>query len=103
MHDGLSEAKTILAPRPGVQRIFLVLTDGHPDDPNSTMTLAKTIRARGARIITVGVGNQVDPTFLTAMASSPADFHYCTGSLELEGTFLNVATLLSGGAAATIG
>ena len=102
MHSGLNEAKTLLTENPGVQRIFLVLTDGHPDDPNSTMHLAKDIRSKGARIITVGVGQQVDQDFLSSMASSPSDFHFCSGSFELEGTFLNVATQLSRDASPTL-
>ena len=46
-------------------------------------------------MITVGVGDMIDQGFLKAMASTPADFHFCNDSVEPEGAFLNVATLLA--------
>lgn len=95
MCQGLHDAQNSLAMLPGVKRIYLLMTDGHPDDPESTMDLCRQIRANGARMITVGVGDKVDQGFLKSMASTPADFHYCNDSIELEGTFLNVATLLA--------
>ena len=95
MRQGLQDAQETLSFLPGVKRIYLILTDGHPDDPTGTMKLCQQIRANGARMITVGVGDRVDQDFLKEMASSPNDFHFCNDSIELEGAFLNVATLLA--------
>ncbi|MEQ1564424.1 MAG: Hsp70 family protein [Myxococcota bacterium] len=95
MSEGLHDAGNLLRPRAGVQRVFVVMTDGHPDDPDATLKKIHDLRASGARIITVGVGNQVQQDFLSSLASGPSDFHYCDESLELEGTFINLATQLS--------
>ncbi|MEQ1503747.1 MAG: Hsp70 family protein [Myxococcota bacterium] len=95
MSEGLREANGLLRPRAGVQRVFVVMTDGHPDDPDATVKRIHDLRVSGARIITVGVGNQVQRDFLSSLASGPTDFHFCNESLELEGTFINLATELS--------
>jgi hypothetical protein len=71
------------------------MTDGHPDDPEATLKQIHDLRASGARVITVGVGDQVQRDFLSSLASGPQDFHFCNESLELEGTFINLATELS--------
>ncbi len=95
MSEGLYEARNLLRPRAGVQRVFVVMTDGHPDDPDATLKQIHDLRASGARVITVGVGDQVHRDFLSSLASGPQDFHFCNESLELEGTFINLATELS--------
>ena len=95
MSEGLREAGGLLRPRAGVQRVFVVMTDGHPDDPDATVKRIHDLRVSGARIITVRVGNQVQRDFLSGLASGPTDFHFCNESLELEGTFINLATELS--------
>ena len=96
MSEGLQDARELLKARAGVQRIFVVMTDGHPDDPESTVAEVHRLRASGARIVTIGVGDQVQRDFLESLASRPTDFHFCGESLELEGTFINLATELSG-------
>lgn len=96
--EGLAHARDLMKGRAGVQRVVVILTDGHPDDPAAATAEANRIRASGGRIITVGVGNQVRPDFLRSLASRPDDYHYCNESLELQGTFINLATELGGGA-----
>jgi len=96
LSEGLYDARNLLRPRAGVQRVFVVMTDGHPDDPEGTLKQVHDLRASGARIITIGVGDQVDPEFLGSLASGPSDYHFCSEALELEGTFINLATELSG-------
>lgn len=96
MSEGLSDARNLLRPRAGVQRVFVVLTDGHPDDPDATVAEVHRLRTSGARIIAIGVGSQVEQEFLSSLASGPNDYHFCNESLELEGTFINLATELSG-------
>jgi Mg-chelatase subunit ChlD len=95
MAEGLADARNLLRPRAGVQRVFLVMTDGHPDDPDEVVKEIHKLRTSGARIITIGVGDEVQHDFLAALASGPSDFHFCNESLELEGTFINLATELS--------
>ena len=96
MGEGLHEARDLLRPRAGVQRVFVVMTDGHPDDPDQTTAEVHRLRTSGARLITIGVGDQVQQEFLRSLASQPNDFHFCGESLQLEGTFINLATQLAG-------
>ncbi|MBN2799622.1 MAG: Hsp70 family protein [Deltaproteobacteria bacterium] len=96
MSDGLYDARNLIRPKAGVQRVFLILTDGHPDDPDGTTSEIHRLRTSGARVITVGVGSLVQQDFLRSLASRPADYHFCGESLELEGTFINLATQLAG-------
>jgi molecular chaperone DnaK len=97
LSDGLHDGRDLLRPRAGVQRVFVIMTDGHPDDPDETIAEVHRIKASGARIITIGVGDQVQHDFLRSLASQPDDYHFCSESLELQGTFINLATELAGG------
>lgn len=94
--EGLASARELMKTRAGVQRVFVVLTDGHPDDPEAAVTEAHRIRTNGGRIVTIGVGQHVRPEFLTSLASRPEDYHFCSESVELQGTFINLATELAG-------
>ena len=95
---GLAQARAALKQSTGVQKVYVVLTDGHPDDPEGTIEECHRIRRTGGRIITVGVGRQVQQDYLRGLCSSPSDYHHCDQSIELEGTFINLATELSDGA-----
>jgi uncharacterized protein YegL len=74
--------------------VFVVVTDGHPDDPDATAAEAHRIKRTGGRIITIGVGRKVRRDFLTSLCSNASDYHHCEDSIELEGTFINLATEL---------
>ncbi|MBO84044.1 MAG: molecular chaperone DnaK [Deltaproteobacteria bacterium] len=95
MHTGLKQAREALKGRAGIQRVYVILTDGHPDDPTGTAAEAHRIKRLGGRIITIGVGRQVKRDFLSSLSSNPSDHHHCNESIELEGTFINLATQLS--------
>jgi len=97
MAKGIKDARELLRPRAGIQRVFVILTDGHPDDPVQTIAEIHRIRSRGGRVITIGVGDQVQRDFLRGLASQPSDFYFCSESVELEGTFINLATELQSG------
>ncbi len=96
MAEGLQAARELTRTKAGVQRVFVVLTDGHPDDPDAAVAEANRIRTGGGRIITIGVGAQVRPDFLRSLASRAEDYHYCNESVDLQGTFINLATELGG-------
>lgn len=93
--EALATARDLMKSRAGVQRVFVLLTDGHPDDPEAATTEAHRIRTQGGRIVTIGVGQQVRPEFLKSLASRPEDYHFCSESVELQGTFINLATELA--------
>ncbi len=94
MEHGLSDARNLMKPRAGLQRVFVVMTDGHPDDPEATVAEIHKLRSSGARIVTIGVGAEVHQDFLASLASGPRDYYYCSESIQLEGTFINLATEL---------
>ncbi len=95
MASGLKNARDLLRHRAGVQRVFVVMTDGHPDNPEDVSAEVHRIRSSGGRIVTVGVGPEVDRDYLQSLASSPSDVHFCSDSVELQGTFINLATELA--------
>ncbi|MCB9758748.1 MAG: Hsp70 family protein [Alphaproteobacteria bacterium] len=95
MGQGIRDARDLLRPRAGVQRVFVVMTDGHPDDPDEVTSEIHRIRTSGGRVVAIGVGAQVQQDFLRSLASRPADYHFCNESVELEGTFINLATELT--------
>lgn len=97
MHRGLAYAREALKGQAGIQRVYVVMTDGHPDDPEATMAEAYRIKRMGGRIVTIGVGRQVQQDFLEGLASGPKDYFYCSESVELEGAFINLATQLDEG------
>jgi Mg-chelatase subunit ChlD len=94
MAEAMAAAREMMKSKAGVQRVFVVMTDGHPDDPDLARTEAHRIRTNGGRIVTIGVGRQVQPDFLTGLASRAEDYHFCSESVELQGTFINLATEL---------
>ncbi len=95
MSGALNAARRLVRPKAGIQRVFVVLTDGHPDNPHDTITEAHRIRNSGGRLITIGIGREVRQNFLRSLASSPTDFHFCDESVALEDTFINLATELA--------
>jgi hypothetical protein len=48
-------------------------------------------------VVTIGVGQQVHQDYLRGLASRPSDFHFCNESVELQGTFIDLATELAQG------
>ncbi|MFH1465979.1 MAG: Hsp70 family protein [Pseudomonadota bacterium] len=95
LSGALHAARRLVQPKAGIQRVFVVLTDGHPDNPHDTITEAHRIRNSGGRLIAIGVGREVRQNFLRGIASSPSDFHFCDESVSLEDTFINLATELA--------
>ncbi len=95
LSGALHAARRLVRPKAGIQRVFVVLTDGHPDNPHDTITEAHRIRNSGGRVVSIGVGREVRQGFLRGLASSPADFHFCDESIALEDTFINLATVLA--------
>jgi molecular chaperone DnaK len=94
---GLAQARAALKGDAGAQKIYVVLTDGHPDDPEATRSECSRIRRTGGRVIAVGVGPKVEQDYLRSLCSGTSDYHHCNNSIELEGTFINLATELSDG------
>lgn len=73
-HRGLAAARTEVfgtsSDRPNVQNIAVVITDGRSRLPDETAQEALALRATGARVFGIGVGN-VDPSEISVIASDP--------------------------------
>lgn len=96
LHRGLQLARRGLKNAAGMQRVFVILTDGYTDDPEATMSECVRIRRSGGRIITVGVGKRINRDFLKRMCIRPSDYYEHTSEIVLDGTFINLATDVSG-------
>jgi len=77
------------------ENIIVLLSDGAPNNPSSAEASAEIAKKNGIRIITIGVSG-ADEQFLKKIASSPKDYYFCNQSVELENTFINIATQLTG-------
>ncbi|MDQ1252234.1 MAG: hypothetical protein QG646_1352, partial [Euryarchaeota archaeon] len=77
------------------EKVIVLLSDGAPDNSASALSSAKLAIKKGIRIITIGVSG-ADELFLKSIATSPKDYYFCNESFELESTFINIATQLTG-------
>jgi len=73
-------------------RVMIIATDGQPNEPKpGIVQLAERIKDRGSRIITIGIGRDVDEDFLRKLASSPDDYHFAEGSFQLGEIYQEIA------------
>ena len=61
--------------RMNASHVALVITDGESHDINATAAASKRARDQGIRILTIGVGPNVDEEELKLIASDPDDHH----------------------------
>jgi len=97
LHLGLSQAREALKSKAGMHRVFVMLTDGIPDDPEATFAEAMRIRRSGGRVIAIGVGRHVRQDYLRSLCSNPTDYHACGDPVDLEGALTNLATEINTG------
>ena len=74
--------------------VLILLTDGYPDDGDTTREEAKLAKNKDIRIIAIGVGDGVDSDYLEEIASTPDDYHFVEESVQLESTFTTIASRL---------
>ena len=74
--------------------VLILLTDGYPDDEDTTMTEAELAKEEDIRIIAIGVGEGVDSDYLEELASIPDDYYFVEESVQLESTFTTIASRL---------
>ncbi|MCE7939511.1 MAG: VWA domain-containing protein, partial [Chloroflexi bacterium CFX6] len=75
----LAAAESVLgegAPRPGTNRVVVLLTDGRTDAGTDADALraADVLKRAGVYIYTIGLGDDIDAGFLRTVASSPATY-----------------------------
>jgi molecular chaperone DnaK len=88
----LQRADESIQPEPGVGRVFVVFTDGHVDDPDELMRQSSALQERGARVITVHVGDAADKNLLRSVASAEAECFGANDTFDLGASFANLAT-----------
>lgn len=81
------------------QRVFMLLSDGNPDNASTAKTMANTAAEKGIKIFTLGLGNGVNGTFLTEIAAltggkykySPTPEELSTIMTEIAGEIFDTA------------
>ncbi|MGR3174587.1 MAG: Hsp70 family protein [Candidatus Scalindua sp.] len=95
MTEALDIAHSQMLIQGGCENVIVLLSDGAPDNSSSAEASAAIAKKNGIRIITIGVSG-ADEQFLKKITSSPDDYYFCNQSVELESTFINIATQLTG-------
>jgi uncharacterized protein YegL len=96
LFDGITFATGELAnvhahERPAISDVMVIITDGNPNEPGTTQnaeTVAKTAadaaRVAGIEIFVVGIGGDVDATYLKTIANDDAHYFSATNFSDLE-------------------
>ena len=74
--------------------VLILLTDGSPNNKDTTLTEAELAKQQGIRIIAIGVGDGVDSDYLKKVVSIPEDYYFVEESVQLESTFTTIASRL---------
>ena len=75
-------------------KVLIFLADGLPNDMAAMLREADKTKQQNIRIITIGVGWDVDSDLLKEVASTPEDYYFVKESFELESTFTTIASRL---------
>ena len=75
-------------------KVLIFLADGLPNDKAAMLREANKAKQQNIRIITIGVGDDVDSNLLKRVASEPGDYYFVKESFELESTFTTIASRL---------
>ena len=67
----------------GIPRIAIVVTDGHSNNPDPTITAAEMAHSKGILSYAVGIGNNVDMEELAVIATDP-DSQYVRSVAEFS-------------------
>jgi len=84
MMRAIKTARNELKEKPN--QVIVIATDGHPKDAKESEILeyAASLKRKGTRIITIGIGEDLDREFLASLASSPDENHFAAESVELK-------------------
>lgn len=102
IHEGLRVAHDDLHSngRAEAALVMIVLSDGQSDF-NSAVNAAEAAKADGIRIISVGIGADVDKDLMQQIASSPADYHFSPDTSDLKDIYISIAQQIREFATAT--
>ena len=93
--SGLRSASALLGPdkrRPDARPVIVLLTDGqNRGDEDELRTLAAEARAHNIRIITIGLGPDINDQLLAEIAFTQADAHLAPTAAELQVIYQSIA------------
>ncbi|MFN8483351.1 MAG: VWA domain-containing protein [Anaerolineae bacterium] len=101
---GINIAQSELAgPRhkPANQPIMVLLSDGRPTTTDAR-TAAAAAKAAGTRIITIGLGANVDSSLMRDVASSPSDYYFAPDAASLDAIYQQIAGAIGSAPATNI-
>ena len=105
MAEGLALARAELdgpRHRAANAKAIILLSDGHPNVGGDPRAEAAAAKAAGARVFTIGLGNDVDPALLRDVATSPSDYFFAPTSDQLAAIYQQISGLLGGSPATDI-
>lgn len=80
--------------------VIVILSDGQSDF-SSAVNAADAAKAEDIRIISVGIGADVDADLMEQIASSPADYHFSPDASDLKDIYVSIAQQIREFATAT--
>lgn len=97
MCGALREARKIYTHQQGRISLAILVTDGMPDDKETTNSVAKILKNENVRLITIGVGgsSEIDNSYLSQLASSCHDYHHVNDMSSLNNVFREIVHSLS--------
>ena len=75
--------------------VIVLLSDGQSDEA-AARSAAEDAKRAGTRIFTIGLGKNVNPALMQAIASSPSDYYYAATSAELAAIYGQIAGAIQG-------
>ncbi|MBF0502905.1 MAG: VWA domain-containing protein [Candidatus Riflebacteria bacterium] len=70
--------------------VTILFTDGQPDSTTSTIMEAGRLKDQGARLVTIGIGADVDGKYLKSLASAPGDYYFVNDIYGLQEIFRTI-------------
>ena len=82
--------------RDGTPKMIVLLSDGQPTGGSEeyTLELAQLARQRGVTVVAVGLGGDVDGTFLQRVARTPGQYYFAPDQAALRGIYESIAGAL---------
>jgi len=77
--------------RPNATSVIVLLSDGKNNAGSDPRQRAQEAKALGIRIITIGLGGDVDEALLRTIASSPSDYYFAPTSSDLISIYQSIA------------
>ena len=96
IEDGVNEAqKELEGPnhKPGNQPVLALLTDGKSGEAGARAA-ATNAKSAGTRLITIGLGSNVNEDLLKDMASGPGDYYHAPTAQDLASIYQSIAQSL---------